>query len=757
MADVRQTKLGDLFSSSVFHIPRYQRGYAWSEKEVRDLLEDIEYLYEERVSEGDGNFTHYFGTIVMLDRGTEHSEADDYSKYDLIDGQQRMTTVAILMNCINEQLKAIDESRWNEESDNSMLPSELAERNRDDFILSINTERIRLDDINDRVFKALVIHNRDLDSIDTETVSQRRLVNAKQEIQNWFESKRERFIEEESYNAYYEFLKEVQKIVKTGLEITQYTVEDETESGRLFEVINDRGKALTNLDKIKSYLVYCSARFGDNDLSLEIYQKIGEVIENITKHGGEDSDIETFVRYHWMLFSGELVLARQSNSEYTTVHRRIKHLEKHASLNQGEDNVRRWIDEYLESLVRCSEAYLQIKHPSEIESDYDRADEVVEDLDGLNRLPVSNNFLPLLMATHHRYGISDEFRRVVSLCEKLSFRVYNVAGRRTDAGRAALQRHGYWIEYAGRRETASRIFHDEHAALQFDTVSESVPKTCKRIESEIGDNCPDTYFMDCLLRTDIFDGTDRNDGWTGVRDNDVIRYLLYKYEKYLRVNSSRDDLSQIPPFSQWKQEGITIEHIHPQTPDDEETELDTITNTLGNLVLLGPKDNSGASNMPYEEKYEDTYSKSSMQMISELPSPEEGWSAEKARERAKKVMAFARQEWGDLSTAYVHVNQLPEGSEVTPLALRDVSHDIREFHKEQTNEGFTIPSVEFQSEGARGSDWKRMNDCFECESTVVNLLSLDGWEAECRGCKSELGDPVYKFKESDYIRTHSTA
>jgi hypothetical protein len=752
MADVRQTKLGDLFSSSVFHIPRYQRGYAWSEKEVRDLLEDIEYSYEERVSGSDSGFTHYFGTIVMLDRGTENAEADDYSKYDLIDGQQRMTTVAILMNCINEELNSIDASKLNQNSDSAMPPGDLARRNRDDFILSINTERIVLDEINDRVFKALVVHNRDLDNIDTETVSQRRLVSAKREMRNRLHEKREEYIQEDSQNEYYEFLKEIQKIVKTGLEITQYTVEDEIESGRLFEVINDRGKSLTSLDKIKSYLVYCSARFSDNDLSLDIYQKIGEVIENITKYGGEDRDIEAFVRYHWMLFSGELVPQRQSNSEYTTVHRRIKHLEKHASLNQGEHDVRRWIDKYLESLVSSSEAYLQIKHPSEIEFDYDRVDEIIEDLDGLNRLPVSNNFLPLLMATHHRYGIGEDFRRIVSLCEKLSFRVYNVAGRRTDAGRAALQRHGYWIEYAGRRDVASRIFDDEHASLKFDTVAESGPKTCKRIESEIGNNCPDTYFIDCLLRNDIFDGTDRNDGWTGVRDHDVIRYLLYKYEKHLRVNSSRDDLSQIPPFSQWKQEGITIEHIHPQTPNEDETELDKTTNTLGNLALLGPRDNSGASNMDYEDKYEDTYTNSSMQMIEELPTPEEGWTAEKANEQGKKIMQFALKEWGDLSAAHIHINQLPDFSDITPLELRNVARDVRNYHKEQSDDGFTIPSVEFQSEGARGSDWQRMNDCYDCESTVVNLLSLDGWEAECRGCSSELNNPVYKFRESDYLK-----
>ncbi|WP_276412414.1 DUF262 domain-containing protein [Haloarcula halobia] len=347
MADVRQTKLGELFSSSVFKIPKYQRGYAWDKKEVRDLLEDIEYSYEERTTEEGSNFSHYFGTIVMLDKGIQESETNDFEAYDIIDGQQRMTTVSVLMNCINEQLKSLDEEKVSSDA----LPAELAKKNRETFVISYDTERIELDSINDRVFASLVVHNEELENIRSETISQRRLINAKREIRSWLEGKREKHVSEDSHDEYYDFLKEVQKIVKTGLEVTQYTVEDETESGRLFEVINDRGKELTNLDKIKSYLVYCSARFDDNELSLDIYRNIGEVLENITKYGGEDSDIETFVRYHWMLFSGELVLARQTNSEYTTVHRRIKHLEKHASLNQPENDVRDWINSYLDSFT----------------------------------------------------------------------------------------------------------------------------------------------------------------------------------------------------------------------------------------------------------------------------------------------------------------------------------------------------------------------------------------------------------------------
>jgi hypothetical protein len=399
--------------------------------------------------------------------------------------------------------------------------------------------------------------------------------------------------------------------------------------------------------------------------------------------------------------------------------------------------------------VSCSEAYNKIYNPDDINSDYERLDEVIEDLHGLTRLPVTRNFLPLLMATYHRFGIGEEFRRVASLCEKLSFRVYNIAGRRTDAGRAALQRHGYWIEWAGRRETAERIFDGQQSALEFDTLVEAVPATCKRIESEIGENCPDTYFIDCLLRDDIFDGTDRNDGWTGVRNDDVISYLLYKYEKHLRVNDSRDDLSQIPPFAQWKDEGITIEHIHPQSPDSEDNELNEITDTLGNLALLGPRDNAGASNQSYEEKHEQVYDDSSMMMLSDLPSPNNGWSIQKARTRAKNIVQFAVTEWGELSTAHVHVTDSPNGSEVTITELRDIAHDIREYHRQ--NNGFTLPSIHIQDGRADEDGYEIMNNCHVCDSTRVVLESTEGWTASCGGCGTSLPHPVYKFRGSRYL------
>ncbi|GEM_PF-6955399 len=743
MADVRQTKLGQIFPQSVFSVPPYQRGYSWTDRQVNDLLQDLDYAFSERENADD--FIHYFGTIVLLETGTKSTGGKNFESFEVIDGQQRLTTIAILMSSLNEQLNSISEVDLDQ--DHGIFPKDLANDNEEEFLIKYDAERVTLDDINRETFRQVVVESRSSSKVTTDNVSQRRLVEAKSTIGEWFEEQKLKFEEdgEIDYDGYYSYLMDFGKVVKNGLEITAYIIRDETEAGRLFEVVNDRGKNLTTLDKIKSYLVYCAARLDDRELSRHIYQKMGEVIRNITEHGGTDADVDSFVTYHWRLFSGELVLARQSDSEYTEVHRRIKHLQKHAALNQNEENLKTWIGAYLDSIVECSEAYEVINYPELVASqrpEYDQ--ETIERLDGINRLPVSNNFLPLLMSTHRRYGPGQEFSDVVKLCEVISFRVYNIAGRRTDAGRAALQRHGYWIEWAGKRDLAEQVFNDSPKSLKFDSKSEAIVEACKSFESAIGENCPDTYFVDCLLRKDIFEGTDRNDGWRGVRNKEVIRYLLYRYEKHLRDRGSMSSISQIPLFSKWKKQGITIEHIHPQTSDDEE--LEEVVDMLGNLSLLGPEDNASAGNRSYDEKFEKIYSKSSMLSLRNLPDPKNGWRPSDVQKRTHELVQFALSEWGDLSQAHVHVNKSPKGIDDTQVG--NIAHDIRSHYRKKN--GFSVPTIRIAKNNVNSNEgWLRINSCPKCDSTQVDLASIDGWDANCSGCGTKLEEPVYKFKPSD--------
>jgi len=86
--------LNQLFSSSneQYVIPAYQRRYSWHERQVLELVDDIELL--------EGGDTHLLGSIVCL----TGSHTAGLNQLELVDGQQRLTTISILFECIKERL-----------------------------------------------------------------------------------------------------------------------------------------------------------------------------------------------------------------------------------------------------------------------------------------------------------------------------------------------------------------------------------------------------------------------------------------------------------------------------------------------------------------------------------------------------------------------------------------------------------------------------------------------------------------------------
>ena len=89
--------LEKLLQGKVFEIPEYQRGYAWDAKQVKDLIDDLNALVE------DVNIrTHYMGTVVVYDHpdDTILYKGDQYVVADVVDGQQRITTMTIFLSVI---------------------------------------------------------------------------------------------------------------------------------------------------------------------------------------------------------------------------------------------------------------------------------------------------------------------------------------------------------------------------------------------------------------------------------------------------------------------------------------------------------------------------------------------------------------------------------------------------------------------------------------------------------------------------------
>jgi hypothetical protein len=96
-----------LFSDQIYFVPDYQRGYAWEDRQCQDLLDDLELLSE--------TGRHYTGTIVVGPHEENmkiflDANMQEYKAYDIIDGQQRLTTILILLKVIHDQLHTSSEN-----------------------------------------------------------------------------------------------------------------------------------------------------------------------------------------------------------------------------------------------------------------------------------------------------------------------------------------------------------------------------------------------------------------------------------------------------------------------------------------------------------------------------------------------------------------------------------------------------------------------------------------------------------------------
>lgn len=90
-------------------VPIFQREYTWDREIVRVLWEDVIKLYNSVYGEGNTSSTHFLGPIVRAEVVTP---SVDIRKFWLIDGQQRVTTLMVLLSCLRNYIKESGETSW---------------------------------------------------------------------------------------------------------------------------------------------------------------------------------------------------------------------------------------------------------------------------------------------------------------------------------------------------------------------------------------------------------------------------------------------------------------------------------------------------------------------------------------------------------------------------------------------------------------------------------------------------------------------
>lgn len=135
MENILELKIINELNEYLFFIPSYQRGYKWTSNEVLDLLNDIDDFTPRIIDEDDKEKTWYcLQPIVVKEKSNK--------QYEVIDGQQRLTTIYLVLNYLNQdfipkkrdKLFTIDyETRTNTKKFLQELEEEKSEHDNIDF------------------------------------------------------------------------------------------------------------------------------------------------------------------------------------------------------------------------------------------------------------------------------------------------------------------------------------------------------------------------------------------------------------------------------------------------------------------------------------------------------------------------------------------------------------------------------------------------------------------------------------------------
>ena len=557
--------LSELFEGNkIFSVPNYQRNYAWEDRQLEDFYNDLFYI--------DGEKEYFMGTILLRETGNirkDDSGFREFDVYEIIDGQQRISTINIFIKAAIEILK---------NNDDESIKSHVKDL-EETFILKSGFSKIELLGSDEEFFKSYVVEGQEYPN-ETITPSQKRLKKAKD------------FFKEKMMGM---SAKEVKRIVsKLGrTRILVYTVKEKGDAMLMFETINDRGKPLSNLEKTKSflmYLIYISSGnieiTNDDLLKLtneerdeivrrkerinrlldiidekfgKIYRYTEEIDEKYNKSNKERRIEDDIQRYHWALWY---------DGNYKDSFKYVDTLKEHFRSLMLEDRVGllSLVEEYVISLEQIFYAF------KDIFVDNIHKYEELKYIVALGRVA---NFYPLLLASWVKKKRETDFIKILKGLEKFVFRVFLIGRKRADAG--------VNFYYS--------LSHDIFIGdVDIDDVYEEIEYNSLEYISEI----------DLIYMLD-------DENFYNVHNSKDIRYIFYHYELMLR-EKEKEPLSL--NFEDIFSDKYTIEHILAQAlekkdrPKDlkRDKDFDKYVNRLGNLVLCSKSWNSQYGNKPFEYK-----------------------------------------------------------------------------------------------------------------------------------------------------------
>lgn len=554
----RKTTLG-LFDSSQksFEIPVYQRAYSWEKDQWQTFLSDL-------LDQIEGENNYFYGNILL-----ETIKKD--VRYEIIDGQQRLTTLTIFIRSILNVLKKREKE----------LEGFDFQTKENIFLKNGGNIKLRPVEYDRPCFDSLIIDNQN--KFETNTPSQVRMKEAKALFMTELDKLKTDVL-----------LRVLTKIETTDLTIIE--LEGKKDSALMFELENNRGKDLTNMEKIKSYFMYQMYVYSDPEQTETNIENVSNIFKliyliiNDFKKLNEDS----VLIYH--------------NNAYIKGYG-YRTLEDVKEVFKKSDDKIDWIKKYI------SELYTSFSNMKKFEN----SDNLYAKK--LSKVNAPAFIYPFVIRGYKYFGDnSTKLNTLFNILEVLTFRARLINSR------------------ANIQERLNSILL---------TFKGSLINLKQEIKSKLNKSW---YWSDANTKNYL------NGGMYG---NKVLNYLLWEYENSIQnkgysiknFSLESEQIEHISPKTPTDGEPIATGYDLNEDREYSEDFLSKHLNSLGNLMLISGSHNASIGNKAFKDKLTSYKANPLLNQQAEIKdfvtseNESVSWKSESIEKRHKKIVDFAIQRW----------------------------------------------------------------------------------------------------------------
>lgn len=633
--------LTKLFSDVLFRIPDFQRGYAWSTKEVEEFWNDLVRLKPGR--------NHYVGVLTLEPVKTEKFstwlddqwliESKNYKPYYIVDGQQRLTTSMILISAIIDIMESQNIDKLNYSTRDKIIEKFIYEEkdasSNKTFLFCYEQENPSFSFLIKNIYG-----QSDVVDHEENTLYNNNLALAK----DFFLQKLQQLNKEQ--------IEDVFKKISQNFLFNTYEISNDIDVYVSFETMNNRGKRLSRLELLKNRLIYISCMFTapEGDI-LRLREKINICWKNIYYALGKNKNSplsdDEFLDAHYHIYFANSIYEhykkREDNYHSTPFYRDSKVdflLEKHfivERIESGELSIGD-VFKYIEGLNKYIQIWRNINFPEE--SSY--TTEIIEYIEKIIYLS-SNEYRHsgyFARENHYRTSYVKLFLCTLLAKETSSNTIKNFL-KVVERYLFIKTFYPYEVFYLENEKISFEEFFYKYSTSE--TKLSDIKEKLEIFISKITDG--KTYQMK------LIDSYARSGFYT----QNATPYILWEYEKELQ-KQSKNGVSKIQNFKTINEIYTSIEHIYPKQPTatywKERFKFgkrnSKLRNSLGNLLMVSQPKNGKLANKPFPEKCRNSDNNVGYAFgcYSEMEVAQNtNWTSQEILDRGIKLINFIKRRW----------------------------------------------------------------------------------------------------------------